>query len=136
MASYSGVCCKLATPMVAVVSFGQHRDARDRAYAKFKPPRLIPANGQASQPSKVALGRDHGARCPDRRRLCVLRTAVSPLSPLKSLRALLTVVDGWIQPKRGTAWSIWVSINLAAPSIELYVTPLDPVAVAQGWQYR
>ena len=41
MASYSGVCCKLATPMVAVVRFGQHRDARDRACAKFKPPRLI-----------------------------------------------------------------------------------------------
>jgi len=29
-----------------------------------------------------------------------------------------------------------VSINLATPGIELYVTPLDPVAVAQGWQYR
>ena len=30
----------------------------------------------------------------------------------------------------------WMSINLATPGIELYVTPLDPVAVAQGWQYR
>ena len=30
----------------------------------------------------------------------------------------------------------WMSINLATPDIELYVTPLDPVAVAQGWQYR
>ena len=29
-----------------------------------------------------------------------------------------------------------MSINLATPGIELYVTPLDPVAVAQGWQYR
>ena len=26
----------------------------------------------------------------------------------------------------------WMSINLATPGIELYVTPLDPVAVAQG----
>src|SRR5215813_2545339 len=39
---------------VRVVRFGQHRDARDRAYAKFKPPRLIPAKP-----------------CPDRRRRCV-----------------------------------------------------------------
>jgi Phosphodiester glycosidase len=30
----------------------------------------------------------------------------------------------------------WVSIDLATPGIELYATPLDPVAVAQGWQYR
>jgi hypothetical protein len=30
----------------------------------------------------------------------------------------------------------WVRIDLAAPGIELYVTPLDPAAVAQGWQYR
>jgi Phosphodiester glycosidase len=30
----------------------------------------------------------------------------------------------------------WVRIELTAPGIELYVTPLDPSAVAQGWQYR
>ena len=30
----------------------------------------------------------------------------------------------------------WVSIDLTAPGIELYVTPLDPQAVAQGWQFR
>ena len=29
-----------------------------------------------------------------------------------------------------------VTVDLAAPGIELYVTPLDPKAVAQGWQYR
>ena len=29
-----------------------------------------------------------------------------------------------------------VTVDLAAPGIELYVTPLDPEAVAQGWQYR
>jgi hypothetical protein len=29
-----------------------------------------------------------------------------------------------------------VSVDLAAPGIDLYVTPLDPVAAAQGWQYR
>src|SRR5215469_15682924 len=30
----------------------------------------------------------------------------------------------------------WVRVDLTAPGIELYVTPLDPVAVARGWQYR
>jgi hypothetical protein len=30
----------------------------------------------------------------------------------------------------------WVRIDLTAPGIELYVTPLDPSAVKEGWQYR
>jgi hypothetical protein len=30
----------------------------------------------------------------------------------------------------------WVRVDLTAPGIELYVTPLDPSATAQGWQYR
>lgn len=30
----------------------------------------------------------------------------------------------------------WVRIDLAAAGIELYVTPLDPAAVTEGWQYR
>lgn len=30
----------------------------------------------------------------------------------------------------------WVRVDLTAPGIELFVTPLDPDAVAQGWQYR
>jgi hypothetical protein len=30
----------------------------------------------------------------------------------------------------------WAIVDLAAPGIELYVTSLDPTAVARGWQYR
>src|ERR1051326_9016162 len=30
----------------------------------------------------------------------------------------------------------WVRVDLSAPGIELYVTPLDPAAVRKGWQYR
>ena len=30
----------------------------------------------------------------------------------------------------------WLRIDLTAPGIELYVTALDPTAIAQGWQYR
>jgi hypothetical protein len=30
----------------------------------------------------------------------------------------------------------WARIDLRTPSLELYVTPLDPTATAVGWQYR
>lgn len=30
----------------------------------------------------------------------------------------------------------WVKVDLSAPGIELYVTPLDSEALAHGWQYR
>jgi hypothetical protein len=30
----------------------------------------------------------------------------------------------------------WARIDLRTPSLELYVTPLDPTATALGWQYR
>jgi hypothetical protein len=30
----------------------------------------------------------------------------------------------------------WVRVDLTAPEVELYVTPLDPIATSQGWQYR
>lgn len=30
----------------------------------------------------------------------------------------------------------WVRVDLNAPGIELYVTPLNPKAVAQGWQFQ
>jgi hypothetical protein len=30
----------------------------------------------------------------------------------------------------------WVRVELGAPGIDLYVTPLDPSALEQGWQYR
>jgi hypothetical protein len=30
----------------------------------------------------------------------------------------------------------WVRVELGAPGIELYVTPLDHSAVSEGWQYR
>ena len=38
--------------------------------------------------------------------------------------------------EEGSGLLHWAIIDLAAPGIELYVTPLDPKAVAGGWQYR
>jgi hypothetical protein len=36
----------------------------------------------------------------------------------------------------GSGFVYWVRVDLRAPGIELYITPKDPVAVSQGWQYR
>jgi Phosphodiester glycosidase len=38
--------------------------------------------------------------------------------------------------EEGSGLLHWLRVDLAAPGIELYVTPLDPDARAQGWQYR
>ena len=38
--------------------------------------------------------------------------------------------------EEGSGLLHWVRVDLTAPGIGLYVTPLDPTAVAQGWQYR
>ena len=38
--------------------------------------------------------------------------------------------------EEGSGFVYWVRIDLTAPGIELYVTPMDPTAVSQGWQYR
>src|SRR5262245_47155168 len=38
--------------------------------------------------------------------------------------------------QEGRGFLHWVRIDLTAGGIELYVTPLDPTASAQGWQYR
>jgi hypothetical protein len=36
----------------------------------------------------------------------------------------------------GSGFLHWLRVDLTAPGIELYVTQLDPGAVARGWQYR
>jgi hypothetical protein len=38
--------------------------------------------------------------------------------------------------EEGSGSVYWLRVDLTARGIELYVTPLDPTALAQGWQYR
>jgi hypothetical protein len=38
--------------------------------------------------------------------------------------------------QEGRGFLHWLRIDLTAPGIEIYVSPLDPSARAQGWQYR
>jgi hypothetical protein len=40
------------------------------------------------------------------------------------------------RPDEGSGVLHWLRVDLAAPGIELYVTPLDPSAVESGFQYR
>src|SRR5882724_9730545 len=44
--------------------------------------------------------------------------------------------DSIEQGTEGGGSLYWARIDLTAPGIDLYVTPLDPVALAEGWQYR
>src|SRR5947209_6258333 len=37
---------------------------------------------------------------------------------------------------QGSGLVHWVRVDLTAPGIELYVTPLDPAAQKEGWQFR
>jgi hypothetical protein len=42
-----------------------------------------------------------------------------------------------LQPsEEGRGFVHWVQVELAAPAIELYVTPKDQTAISRGWQYR
>src|SRR5262245_5258634 len=36
----------------------------------------------------------------------------------------------------GSGFVYWVRVDLMAPGVELYVTPMDPTARSEGWQYR
>ena len=38
--------------------------------------------------------------------------------------------------EEGSGFIHWVRVDLSAPGIELYVTPKDPTAVSQGWEYH
>ena len=38
--------------------------------------------------------------------------------------------------EEGSGLLHWVRVALGTPGVELYVTPLDPTAITQGWQYR
>src|SRR5262249_28233159 len=38
--------------------------------------------------------------------------------------------------EEGSGLLHWVRVDLTAPGLELYVTPLDAAAVAQGWEDR
>jgi Phosphodiester glycosidase len=59
-----------------------------------------------------------------------------PQAPTEIFKGISYGCRGLITTEEGSGLVYWVRVDLTAPGIELYLTPLDPAAVAQGWQYR
>jgi hypothetical protein len=59
-----------------------------------------------------------------------------PQPPTEIFAGIVYGCEQLERTEEGSGLLYWVRVHLAAPGIELYVTPLDPDAVAQGWQYR
>jgi len=59
-----------------------------------------------------------------------------PAEPVEIFEGITYRCERIDSQSEGAGLVHWVRADLAAPGIELYVTPLDPQSVAQGWQYR
>lgn len=59
-----------------------------------------------------------------------------PTSPTEIFQGITYGCDRMSADDEGSGLVHWVRVDLAAPGIEIYVTPLDPEAVAAGWQFR
>jgi hypothetical protein len=59
-----------------------------------------------------------------------------PEQPVKIFAGVTYGCERLAVTQEGGGLVHWVRVDLATPGIELYVTPLDPTAVARGWQYR
>ena len=59
-----------------------------------------------------------------------------PIAPTKIFEGVTYGCERLESDAEGSGLVHWVRVDLAAPGIELYVTPLDPAAVAMGWQFR
>jgi hypothetical protein len=59
-----------------------------------------------------------------------------PHQPVKIFAGVTYGCERLAVTQEGGGLVHWVRVDLTAPGVELYVTPLDPAAVARGWQYR
>jgi hypothetical protein len=59
-----------------------------------------------------------------------------PLAPTEIFAGITYGCRQLDTTSEGSGLVHWAIVDLAAPGIELYVTPLNPTAVARGWQYR
>jgi hypothetical protein len=60
----------------------------------------------------------------------------SPVEPIEIFEGVTYGCDLLEEDAEGSGLVHWIRVDLTAPGLELYVTPLDPEAVRQGWQYR
>ncbi len=59
-----------------------------------------------------------------------------PVPPAEIYQGVTYGCERLEDDEQGSGLMHWVRVDLTAPGIELYVTPLDPQAVERGWQYR
>ena len=59
-----------------------------------------------------------------------------PQQPVKIFAGVTYGCERLAVTQEGGGLVHWVRVDLTAPGVELYVTPLDPAAVARGWQYQ
>jgi hypothetical protein len=59
-----------------------------------------------------------------------------PVPPKEIYRGVTYGCERLEVDEQGSGLMHWVRVDLTAPGIEPYVTPLDPRAAEQGWQYR
>jgi hypothetical protein len=59
-----------------------------------------------------------------------------PHQPVKIFAGVTYGCERLAVTQEGGGLVHWIRVDLTAPGVELYVTPLDPAAVARGWQYR
>jgi hypothetical protein len=66
----------------------------------------------------------------------VLRERCEPLAPTEIFAGITYGCKRLDATAEGSGLIHWARVNLEAPGVELYVTPLDSTAVTQGRQYR
>jgi hypothetical protein len=60
----------------------------------------------------------------------------SPTPPTAIFDGIIYGCEEVTRSADGSGLVHWAQIDLATPGLELYVTPLDPDAVENGWQYK
>jgi hypothetical protein len=65
-----------------------------------------------------------------------LWTRRGPVQPTQIFQGVTYGCERLESDEQGSGLVHWVRVDLTAPGIELFVTPLDPQAVERGWQYR
>jgi hypothetical protein len=60
----------------------------------------------------------------------------APVQPTEIYQGVTYGCERLEADEQGSGLMHWIRVDLTAPGIELYVTPLDPQAVERGWQYR
>jgi hypothetical protein len=65
-----------------------------------------------------------------------LWTRPRPMPPTEVFQGVVYSCERLPKDAEGSGQAYFVQVDLTRPGIEVYLTPLDPQAVAAGWEYR